>query len=141
MSKEKENPVVQQSLTTESVVKENLTSEQRARETPNLYTILEKIDFEDRCKRVHSFAVRSNSDYVTTQGIFGIVQEVFEKVDDAFRSRDEEVKELREALKELTDKTNMLTYSIAFENREVNKDFFAETMDALAKAKQLLKEK
>lgn len=46
--------------------------------------------------------------------------------------------QLREALRELVEKINMLTYSIVEEEREVNNDFFAETMDSLAKAKTLL---
>lgn len=46
--------------------------------------------------------------------------------------------ELREALRELVDKTNMLTYSIVEEERTVNDDFFADTMDALSKAKTLI---
>lgn len=44
----------------------------------------------------------------------------------------------KEALRELVDKVNMLTYSIVEEERDVNNNFFSETMDSLAKAKQLL---
>lgn len=51
-----------------------------------------------------------------------------------------ENEKLREFLGELIDKVNMLTYSIVEEDIEVNSDFFAETMDALAKAKQLITE-
>lgn len=51
-----------------------------------------------------------------------------------------ENEKLREALRELVDKVNMLTYSIVEEDIEVNHDFFAETMDSLAKAKQLITE-
>lgn len=51
-----------------------------------------------------------------------------------------ENEKLREALRELIDKVNILTYSIVEEDIEVNSDFFAETMDALAKAKQLITE-
>lgn len=46
--------------------------------------------------------------------------------------------QLREALRELVDKVNMLTYSIIEEEININDQFFAETMDALAQAKQLL---
>lgn len=49
-----------------------------------------------------------------------------------------ENEKLREALRELIDKVNMLTYSIVEEDIQVNSEFFAETMDALAKAKQLI---
>lgn len=49
-----------------------------------------------------------------------------------------ENEQLREALRELIDKVNMLTYSIVEEDIQVNSEFFAETMDALAKAKQLI---
>lgn len=51
-----------------------------------------------------------------------------------------ENEKLRDALRELVDKANMLTYSIVEEDIEVNSEFFAETMDALAKAKQLITE-
>lgn len=51
-----------------------------------------------------------------------------------------ENEKLREVLSSLVDKVNMLTYSIVEEEREVNHDFFAETMDSLAKAKQLITE-
>lgn len=47
---------------------------------------------------------------------------------------------LREALRELVGKVNMLAYSIVEEDIEVNHDFFAEIMDSLAKAKQLITE-
>lgn len=51
-----------------------------------------------------------------------------------------ENEKLMESLREIVDKVNMLTYSIVEENIEVNSEFFAETMDALAKAKQLITE-
>ena len=51
-----------------------------------------------------------------------------------------ENEKLRVVLSSLVDKVNMLTYSIVEEEREVNDEFFAETMDSLAKAKQLITE-
>lgn len=75
MSKEKEK-------TTESVVKENLTSEQRARE----YVL--NINFSN-----------STGVYIENE-IKGIA---YQSYIDSYHSRDEEVKELREALKEITN--------------------------------------
>lgn len=63
------------------------------------------------------------------------MQEIVQVCD---KSEFSENAQLREALRELVDSINMLTYSIAQENRKVNNDFFAETMDSLAKAKELL---
>ena len=51
-----------------------------------------------------------------------------------------ENEKLRVVLSSLVDKVNMLTYSIVEEERKVNDYFFAETMDSLAKAKQLITE-
>jgi len=111
-------------------MEKNTTPEERAREYGNKFGY--SYETKQAISNGYLAGYESRNDEVSN------LQYELSEIEHQNRNYENEVSQLRESFKRMVEKVNMLTYSIVEEEIKVNKHFFAETMDAISEAKELL---